>query len=36
MSIDFPDPESFGVSDPRPNERIDENEYHSLSEWVEN
>lgn len=33
MSITLPDPEQFGESGPKPWERIDEDEYHSLDEW---
>lgn len=35
MSITLPDPDLFGVSGPKPCEKIDEDEYHSLYEWEE-
>lgn len=33
MSIDLPDPETFGESGPKPWEKIDEDEYTSLFDF---
>jgi len=34
MALDFPDPETFGNSGPKPHERIDPDDYHGLTEFT--
>lgn len=35
MALNFPDPEDFGKSGPKPCEKIDSNDYHSLFDFEE-
>jgi hypothetical protein len=35
MAIDFPDPNAFGESEPKPHEKIDPDEYTSLFDFEE-
>lgn len=34
MMVNLPDPEKFGVPSTKPFEKVDEEQYHSLMEWM--
>lgn len=35
MSLSFPDPDTFGESGPKPSDKIDPDDYHSLFDYEE-